>query len=276
MGNRTGFNDTVTMHSTPSVAFSEIDGLRARIAALEQSVQEHSAQMTATAKDLADFSHSISHDLRAPLRGIAGFTRILIEDHGAQLDDEGRRNLYQIQGEARRMTQHIDDLIAFARVGRQPLDAGEVNMTELVRCTFDQLAEQPLPALPRLEVAPLPQAFADRMMMRQVLAQLLANTIKFTRHQPAARVDVTAVTEGEWNTYCVADNGVGFDQRYAHRLFGVFQRLHGPEEFPGTGVGLAVVRRIVQRHGGRVWAEGKVDGGAKFYFTLPHGGRTTL
>jgi light-regulated signal transduction histidine kinase (bacteriophytochrome) len=222
-----------------------------------------------TNAELESFSYSVSHDLRAPLRAIHGFSRILLEDHHAKLDPEAQRLLGVIDQNTRRMGQLIDDLLAFSRLGRKELETRQVDMRELARGVADEVrrleGERPLD----ITVAPLPPAQGDRALLRQVVSNLVQNAAKFTRGRGDARIEVGFQGNGNQTVYYVKDNGAGFDSRYADKLFGVFQRLHRSEEFEGTGVGLAIVKRIVQRHGGRVWAEGKADEGATFYFTLP-------
>jgi light-regulated signal transduction histidine kinase (bacteriophytochrome) len=239
-----------------------------RNAELEYRLQEQTAGRQTAMKDLEDFSYSVAHDLRAPLRGIAGLGRALTAEHGAALNADGQRMLGLVCGETRQMGQLIDDLLAFVRIGRQAFDAAAIDMTELARSAWLQLTEAAPDVIASIEVRALPPAFGDRAMVRQVFANLLGNAIKFTKRQPTAKVEITGWNEGEWNTYCVSDNGVGFDPRNAHRLFGVFQRLHRQDDFEGSGVGLAVVHRILRRHGGRTWAEATPGAGAKFYFTL--------
>jgi len=241
----------------------------ALIAGLEQRLAAANAQRDEAVKELETFSHSISHDLRAPLRGIAGFARILVEDQGPRLDEEGRRALQMIRAEAARMDHLIERLGGYTRLGRQRLDRGETNMADLARSVFQELTDAAGGRAPVLEVGNLPAAMADRAMVRVLFTQLLDNALKFTRGNPAARIAVTGVSDGGWNTYCVSDDGVGFDPRYAHKLFAIFQRLHRRDDFEGAGVGLALVHRIAQRHGGVTRAEGEVDRGARFYFTLP-------
>lgn len=248
---------------------SDEPDLRARIVDLERQLQEQAGRLQATAKEYEAFAYSISHDLRAPLRNIAGFTRHLIEDHGSKLDDEGRRALHLVRDEAHRMHELIDGMMVFSRAGRQRLDAAEIDLTDLANSAFQNLVETLSTRMPAFEVRPLPPARGDRVMIRQVFDHLLRNAIKFSGQQPAAQVTVTGWAQDGWNTYCIADNGVGFDPRHAHKLFALFQRLHRQEDFAGAGTGLATVQRIVQRHGGKTWAEGKAGEGAKFYFTLP-------
>jgi len=220
-------------------------------------------------KELESFSYSVSHDLRAPLRAIDGFCRILEEDHGAQLDAEARRCVRVVRDNTRKMGELIDDLLQFSRLGRQALQPAPLDMEEMARAAFDGLREQASGRRIRLQIDPMPRAIADRPTIRQLLANLLSNAIKYTAPRAAAVIHVGGRLGEPQNTYFVRDNGVGFDMKYAHKLFGVFQRLHSSEEFEGTGVGLALVQRIAQRHGGSAWAEGAVGEGATFFFTLP-------
>ena len=225
--------------------------------------------LEATNKELESFSYSVSHDLRTPLRAIDGFSRILGEDYAEKLDDEGKRLLNVIRDSSQQMGQLIDDLLAFSRLGRQTIAASRVEMTALASEVFKQLEQAR--THPRLKVTldPLPVAWCDPTLIRQAWANLLSNAIKFSGKRDEPLVEVRGYENGSHNVYCVKDNGAGFDMQYYDKLFGVFQRLHSADEFPGTGVGLAIVQRVVARHGGRVWAEGKVDEGATFYFTLP-------
>jgi len=218
--------------------------------------------------ELERFTYSVSHDLRAPLRAIDGYARALDEDRGPTLDAEARRLLAVIRDNAKRMGHLIDALLNFSRLGRQPLGRARVNMSELARGVVEELRRA---AGQDVEVAlqPLPAATGDATLLRQVFANLIGNALKFSRGRPRPRVEIGARQEGGEAVYYVRDNGAGFDMRYADKLFGVFQRLHHVDEFEGTGVGLALAHRIVERHGGRVWAEGKVGEGATFYFTLP-------
>jgi light-regulated signal transduction histidine kinase (bacteriophytochrome) len=237
---------------------------------LERRVVERTAQLEAANKELEAFSYSVSHDLRAPLRAMDGFSRILLEDHAAQLDPEGQRLLDVIRENARWMGQLIEDLLAFSRVSRKEPERGRVDMRALAEQVIAELTAASGGVSYDITLGDLPPALGDARLIRQALYNLLANAFKFSRTQPRPSVSLTAErgAAGEW-VYCVRDNGVGFDPRYAAKLFNVFQRLHGQDEFEGTGVGLAIVQRIIQRHGGRVWAAGEIDCGAAFYFTLP-------
>ena len=238
-------------------------------ATLEQRVVQRTAQLEAANKELEAFWYSVSHDLRAPLRAIDGFTRILTEDYAKHFDAEGWRVLGIICNEATRMGQLIDDLLAFSRLGRQPMQWAEIDMTALAQGAFEQCSRLKPERRVQFKLDSLPPAQGDPALLRQVLINLLGNAIKYTRSEEAATIDISGCAENGERYYSVKDNGVGFDMKYAHKLFGVFQRLHGVEEFEGTGVGLALVQRIIHRHGGRVWAEGKINEGATFYFTLP-------
>jgi len=238
---------------------------------LEAQVAQRTKALEGTNAELESFSYSVSHDLRAPLRAIHGFARILLEDHHAKLDPEAQRLLGVIDQNTRRMGRLIDDLLAFSRLGRTDLTTGPVDMKELTQLVADEVqrVESNRNGSLEIRIDPLPPARGDRGLVRQVISNLLLNAAKFTRGRPSARIEVGSKPNGDHTVYYVKDNGAGFDARYADKLFGVFQRLHSAEEFDGTGVGLAIVKRIVQRHGGRVWAEGAVNQGATFYFTLP-------
>ena len=237
---------------------------------LEQRVLERTAQLEAANKELDAFSYSVSHDLRSPLRAVDGYAKILEEDYQDRLDAEGCRVLAVVRSEARRMGQLIDDLLAFSRLGRQAMRKTATDMTALARGVFETLLQQSTGRSVDFQLAGLAPAEADEALMRQVWANLIGNAIKYSRGRDPARIEVESRIEGEEAIYLVKDNGAGFDMKYADKLFGVFQRLHRQDEFEGTGVGLALVQRIVHRHGGRVWAEGQVDQGATFYFALPH------
>jgi PAS domain S-box-containing protein len=237
--------------------------------ALEQKVRERTAELEAANAELEAFSSSVSHDLRAPLRAIEGYAQLLLEHQPQQLDAEGRRFLGTIVASTKRMGEIIEDLLALSQLGRQALRKSRVDLTALARGVVDEIAEARPDRCVAVTIGELPAALCDRSMMRQVLVNLIGNAFKFTRHRDRPVVEIGAREEAEENVYFVRDNGVGFDLRYSNRLFGVFQRLHRPEEFEGTGVGLAIVDRVIRRHGGRVWAEGEVDKGATFYFSLP-------
>jgi two-component system sensor kinase len=220
-------------------------------------------------KELEAFTYSISDDMRGPLRAIDGFSRVLMEEYPDKMDAEGRRLLNVIRSNAHNMSELIDGLLAFSRLGRQPLDQADVNMEELAKNVFDEVQATNPDRSVLIELQSLPQAFGDRNMIRQVFYNLISNAFKFTRPKQNASIEIGFQEGGNQHTYYVRDNGVGFDMQYSPKLYGVFQRLHGVDDFEGAGVGLALVQRIVLRHGGRVWAEGKTDQGATFYFSLP-------
>lgn len=245
------------------------DELRRLNLELEQRVTDRTAQLSSVNKELEAFSYSVSHDLRAPLRAIAGFANLLIEDHGEDLNKEAQRKLKVVVDESHRMGSLIDDLLAFSRLGRKLMQASEVDMTELVRGVHEALHRQHRGAPVEFRLGALPRCKGDRVLLGQVWTNLLSNAFKFSSRRKQPLVEVDAITDAKEHIYFVRDNGAGFDPRYQSKLFEVFQRLHDSSEFPGTGVGLALVQRIVSRHGGRVWAEGKPDAGATFYFTLP-------
>lgn len=220
-------------------------------------------------RDLEAFTYSVSHDLRAPLRAVDGFARILVEDHGPALDAEARRLLGLMQASAKRMGELIDDLLAFSLLGRQELRRAGVNMAALARLAAEEAAADEPQRRVNLSIAPLPAATGDPGMLAQVWRNLLANAYKYTRGRATAAVEVGARSQGGGVEYWVRDDGAGFDPRYARKLFDAFFRLHSAEEFEGTGVGLALVKRVVERHGGRVSAEGAPGRGATFRFYLP-------
>jgi len=244
--------------------------VRQHAAELETRVLERTAELEAVNKELSSFSYSVSHDLRAPLRAVDGYARMLEEDYAARLDEEGRRLLGVIRQSAGRMGLLIDDLLAFSRLSRQPIVRQTVDSGALVR---EVLGEVRGDSKADVEIGELQTAQGDRALLKQVWVNLVSNALKYSSKREGARVEIGSQVEGEENIYWVRDNGAGFDMRYAAKLFGVFQRLHSNEEFVGTGVGLAIVQRVVTRHGGRVWAEGKPGEGACFSFSLPRHGR---
>lgn len=242
-----------------------------RIQWLNADLEVRALQLESANRELESFSYSVSHDLRAPLRHIDGFASLLTKRAADALDAEGRRYVATISKAAKQMGTLIDDLLAFSRIGRVPLRLEPVNHDQLVADVIaDGRYESAAPAL-AWEIGPLPRVRADAAMLRQVWANLIENAVKYSAKAAAPRITIGGtenVAAGE-AVFFVRDNGVGFDMAYADKLFGVFQRLHAPADFEGTGIGLANVRRIVSRHGGRTWAEGRVDEGAVFYFSLP-------
>ncbi len=242
------------------------------LAAANRGLESRTRELEAANKELEEFSYSMSHDMRTPLRAIDGFAKILAEEHAAQLDEEGRRLLGVVRSNALRMGCLIDDILRFLRVGRHHLVCGEVDMERLVYEAFEDLrAGLPYRRI-RLEVGPLPPAWGDHTLLRRALQNLLANAIKFSSAATEALIEVGGAAQAEENAYYVRDHGIGFDMRYVDKLFRVFERVHPTGQFEGSAVGLAVVKRIIGRHGGRVWAEGEVDAGATFHFALPRKG----
>ncbi|HEX8989515.1 MAG TPA: ATP-binding protein [Rhodocyclaceae bacterium] len=239
---------------------------------LERRVAERTAALEASNKELEAFAYSVSHDLRAPLRAIDGFSHIVLDEYGDRLDAEGRKLLASVRSGAERMGQLIDDILALSRMARQEMALVPIELGTLARQVFAELAATAPRRRLHLELAPLPPASGDPVLLRQVLENLIANAIKFTAPRDEAIIEIGGRAGAMENEYFVRDNGVGFDMNYAGKLFGVFQRLHPVRDFEGTGIGLAIVKRIIARHGGRVWAEGKVDAGATVHFTLPGSG----
>ena len=246
-----------------------LERVKLHAAELDDKVRSRTAALEAANRDLESFSYSVSHDLRAPLRAIDGFAGMLEEDHAARLDEEGHRLLGVVRTNARRMGQLIDDLLAFSRLGRHQPASERVDMTRMAGEVAGELRGARAVSV---DVSPLPPAQGDAALLRQVWINLVGNALKYSAKKADARVAIGGREESAQNVYWVRDNGAGFDMRYADKLFGVFQRLHRTEEFEGTGVGLAIVQRIVARHGGRVWAEAKPGEGACFSFSLPRAG----
>ena len=237
---------------------------------LEQRVLARTAELDSTNKELEAFSYSVAHDLRAPLRHMDGFIRLLKKHSWASLDERNQRYLGIISDSARQMGLLIDDLLAFSRVGRAELQLLPVSLQQLVQEAMQELREETQGRDIAWKISQLPEVMADRSMMRLVMINLLANAVKFTGKRERAEIEVGASSnEADGIVVFVRDNGVGFDMEYADKLFGVFQRLHPAEEYEGTGIGLANVQRIIHRHKGRTWARGEVDQGATFYFSLP-------
>lgn len=244
------------------------EAVRLLTADLEQRVLLRTAELLATNKELEAFSYSVSHDLRAPLRAVDGFAQAVLEDYGPQLPPEGRRYLTTIRDGTQKMGTLIDDLLTFSRLGRAPLNTQEVDTGELVRGVIDDLHAERSGRKIDVRIGELSGSNGDPALLKQVWINLLSNAIKFTRRREHAVVEIGSEPNVQGAVYFVRDNGTGFDMRYGGKLFGVFQRLHRAEEFEGTGVGLAIVQRIINRHGGRIWAESAVDSGTTFYFTL--------
>ncbi|HEV2691480.1 MAG TPA: PAS domain S-box protein, partial [Verrucomicrobiae bacterium] len=236
---------------------------------LERRVTERTAQLEAANKELEAFSYSVSHDLRAPLRAVNGFAGIVLEDYSALLPEDGKRYLTRIRNGGQQMGQLIDDLLAFSRLSRQPMNRFTVDSGKLVKTVLDELKPQwERERQIDIRLGELPQSFGDFALLKQVWVNLISNAVKYSRGRNPSVVEIGCLCDVKPTTYFVRDNGTGFDMQYAHKLFGVFQRLHRADEFEGTGVGLAIVQRVINRHGGRIWAEAKPDQGAVFYFTL--------
>lgn len=223
-------------------------------------------------RELEAFTYSVSHDLRAPLRHIAGFAMMVERSAAERLDPEERRRLRVVIDGADRLGRLIDDLLSFSRMSRTAVSQQAVDLDELVRDVHRELAAVQGERLVQWRIGSLPVVQGDPAMLRQVFANLIANALKYSRYRPETCIDIEAAVDGDHAVVSVRDNGVGFDMQYAHKLFGVFQRLHSADDFEGTGIGLASVRRIVERHGGRTWAEGAIDEGATFYVALPRQG----
>lgn len=239
---------------------------------LEQRIHERTAQLEAANRELEAFSYSVSHDLRAPLRAIDGYTRILLEDYQQLLDDEGKRICSVISEGAHKMSDLIDDLLTFSRLGRSALNPSNIDMEEMAKAVFQELTTAQSRKRIDFQLDSLPPAVGDPALLRQVWVNLLSNSVKFSQKKKRAVIRVRGEKSENETLYSVQDNGVGFDMQYVDKLFGVFQRLHSVKDFEGNGVGLALVQRVIHRHGGRVRAEGETGKGATFYFTLPNQG----
>ncbi len=236
---------------------------------LERRVLERTAQLQSANSELEAFTYSVSHDLRAPLRAIDGFARILTEDYLPSFDDEGKRICRVIQENAIRMGQLIDDLLALSRLNRTNMQFSEINMAKLAREVYHEITTPGEKDRTDFSADDLHAATGDQILIRQVLVNLIGNAVKFSAYRARASVQLTSSLRNNQVIYCICDNGAGFDMKYADKLFGAFQRLHSVKEFEGTGIGLAIVQRIIRRHGGNVWATGAVNEGASFYFSLP-------
>ncbi len=234
---------------------------------LEERVSERTAELEAANQEMEAFSYSISHDLRAPLRAIDGFSRILEDEYSAELDAEATRLLGVVRSSVRQMGGLVDDLLEFSRLSRQPVNRRRVSPARVAAEAVDALAVPP-ERREQIVIANLPTCSADPALLKQVYVNLISNALKFTAGRAEPRIEIGSEVVGGQPACFVRDNGVGFNMRYAGKLFVVFQRLHPADQYEGTGVGLAIVQRIVQRHGGRVWAEAKVNQGATFYFTM--------
>lgn len=235
---------------------------------LNESLISKNRDLEHSNHELDSFSYSVSHDLRSPLRAISGYSRILEEDYMSLLDDEGKRVLRLIQQNAEKMGVLIDDLLAFSKLGKKDLQKSSIDMQEMVEEVIEEIGSS-RPHKAQLNVGGLPNVEADRSLIRQVWFNLIENAIKYSGKSDRAEVEIGYSESGNDITYYIRDNGAGFNMDYIDKLFGVFQRLHSNEEFEGTGIGLAMAQRIVNKHGGKIWAEAKIKEGATFYFTLP-------
>jgi two-component system sensor histidine kinase/response regulator len=242
--------------------------LRVENAVLQKRVGERAAELEVANKELEAFSFSIAHDLRAPLRAINGFAGMMRQECAALLPPNSKKHLEQIVASATQMNQLVEDLLKFARFSALPLSRSTVVTTDLVAKVLQELHAVPGSPAVAVRVGPLPDCQADAVLLKQVWVNLLSNAFKFTQGKPAPQVEISSRIQGGKTVYFVRDNGAGFDMKYAAKLFGAFQRLHATGEFEGTGIGLSIVQRILQRHGGRIWCEAKVNEGATFYFTV--------
>jgi light-regulated signal transduction histidine kinase (bacteriophytochrome) len=242
---------------------------------LERKVRERTSQLEfankeleVVNKELESFSYSVSHDLRAPIRAIHGYTTILAEDYIDNFDAEGIKVFQAITRNSKKMGELIDDLLAFSKLGRKQVSFAPIDMNALLKVVQEEITEED-DNVPSYQVSDMPQAMGDKSLIKQVWINLVSNAIKYSRHKAETTVEIGAYQEKDMIVYFVRDKGAGFDMQYYDKLFGVFQRLHSQEEFEGTGIGLAIVQKIVQRHNGLAWAESELDQGSTFYFSLP-------
>ena len=236
---------------------------------LNNDLKRETIKLEDANNELEAFAYSVSHDLRVPLRAIDGFSRIVIEDYENELDEEGVRLLEVVRENTKKMGQLIDDILLLSRAGRQEMKITELNMTSLAKNIYSNFHQDTEGRTVIFTVDDLPKIKGDRVLLTQVLTNLIGNAIKFTQDKNITKIEVGFNTDKDDYIFFVKDNGAGFDMKYYDKLFGLFQRLHTQEEFSGTGVGLSIVQRIISRHGGRVWGEGKVGEGATIYFSLP-------
>jgi signal transduction histidine kinase len=235
----------------------------------EEALSERTADLENTNRDLESFSYSVSHDLRAPLRAIGGYSRMIFKTHGDLFDEDAKRQFQVIKDSVGKMEHLIADLLAFSRLGRKKISRISLDMKKLIQEVWEEVAAINSGRTVTLKIGPMPAAQGDRTLIRQVYSNLLGNAVKFTNTRENAVIELGSITKNGECVYYIRDNGVGFDMKFYNKLFGVFSRLHSESEYEGTGIGLALVQRIIHHHGGRVWADAKVDEGACFYFTLP-------
>ncbi len=266
VGERTAQLEAVNAELKREIAERKL--IEEQVQDLNRDLERHAADLEAVNRELEAFSYSVSHDLRTPVATIGEFSRLLLKDYGARLPEEGQRFLRLIHEEAGAMDRLIQDLLSLSRATRQPLKKEEVPPNELVSRVLEELRNTQAGRDIEIVVDSLPPCAADPILLKQVWVNLLSNAFKFTRHCARARIQIGSVVQDGHTAYFVKDNGVGFDSEHADRLFGVFQRFHSEEDYEGTGIGLAIVERILRRHGGRIWAEAEVNKGATLYFTL--------
>jgi signal transduction histidine kinase len=269
---KTEENETGTLTDAFNQMLAEIESQNARIQLfnqnLELTIRKRTEDLEAANKEMEAFSYSVSHDLRAPLRSINGYSKILLEDYGDQLGEPGRQTLNTVIRNAVRMGQLIDDLLHFSRLGKQSVKKIKLDMTALAQNVFEDIKGQYAKEID-IQIHALAPVDGDSSMIRQVMQNLLSNAIKYSTKKDVVKIEVGSFQQDSSQVYYVKDNGAGFDMKYYDKLFGVFQRLHSASEFEGTGVGLALVHRIITKHDGKIWAEGKENEGATFYFSLP-------
>ena len=242
--------------------------LRMENVALERQLRERTVELEAANQELEAFSYSVSHDLRAPLRAVDGFSQILLKESESRLSEREQQLLLKISSSAAQMGELIEGLLTLSRLGRQPLSKRPLNLTPLVRQVLNELGKEREGRQLEIRVSELPECLGDPALLKPIFVNLISNAIKFTRAKERAIVEIGWREQNGEGVFFVRDNGAGFDMRYAHKLFGAFQRLHNRDEFEGTGIGLSIVQRVIRRHGGRIWAEAEVAKGATFYFTL--------
>ena len=235
---------------------------------MNEKLKKRTEKLEEANEELESFAYSVSHDLRVPLRAIDGFSRIVLEDYENELDDEGKRLLRIIRENTKKMGQLIDDILLLSRAGRQEMNFTEINMEELTKKIFEEQKLSSNDENIYLDIKNIPPCHGDRTLMQQVLNNLIANSFKFTEPKKERIIEVGSIDNKDETIYYIKDNGVGFDMKYKDKLFGLFQRLHGNNEFKGTGVGLSIVQRVIKRHGGTVWGEGKLNEGATIYFSI--------